>query len=613
MNEALADANRQFLQQHFPLLVRQIDAGAWPSARLEAEVEPARNGGWTMRTTVQGANVNLHSQYDPSNEAKRWAAANPPANNGVCVLLGWGLGLHVLEWIKLYGKRVRAVIIFEPEADWFIQSMAYTEMQGLAGAERTEFVLGDDAQALYQALLRQMEAILSCDIHLLPLPFAPAYPSSVIHTLREEVRRILTSKEQILKHMATHGAFCQQHLIQNLPYAMRAWLPREAAGLAQGRPGIVVAAGPSLDKNIDQLVAAKEHAWIFACDTSLKPLLQRGVMPSMVVSKDPSDLNRAHFEGVDSLAAIHAALDPQVDPSVPTMLSGAGVYMPNRNHAVHAYIKGLELSDADKLPFSTNVAVAAFNMAVLMGCDPIVFVGLDLCFPVDSGRSHASNTALQSNVKFDPQTHKLEYTRGDARDLVDTITVEGVDGNEHPTLSTFYEALRLLEQLIAQSGRMCIDASEGGARIGGTEVMRLEDALAIYCQQPVDDGIFKEKSPPQRDHAAFQSSIREIVRHIEQCEATATDALQAIEKNEATLEELEAARRQIEDGYRLYHELQSALERVMVEIRRDGFFDASIASKEEIIKQYLWYFAEIRDACKRFGPEYQLLLQSTEN
>ena len=380
MNEALADANRQFLQRYFPLLVRQIDAGALPSTRLEAVFEPARNGGWTLSTTVQGANVNLHSQYDPLNEAKRWAAANPPASSGVCVLLGWGLGLHVLEWVKLYGSKVRSVVIFEPEADWFIQSMAYTEMQALAQADSVEIVLGDDPQSLYQALLRQMEPILSGEIHLLPLPFAPAYPSSVVHTLREEARRILTAKDQILKHMATHGAFCQEHLIQNLTYALRARLPREVVGIGQGQPGIVVAAGPSLDKNIDQLIAAKDHAWIVACDTSLKPLLQRGVTPSVVVSKDPSDLNLAHFEGTDNLNTIPAALDPQVSPAVALMLSGAGVYMPNRNHAVHAYLKGLELSDQDKLPFSTNVAVAAFNLAVVLGCDPILFVGLDLCF-----------------------------------------------------------------------------------------------------------------------------------------------------------------------------------------------------------------------------------------
>ncbi|MBZ0256742.1 DUF115 domain-containing protein, partial [bacterium] len=580
MNEALADANRQFLVSKFPLLVSQIDSGAGPAARLEGVIEPARNGGWTMRTTVQGANVNLHSQYDPANEARRWAAANAPATNGVCVLLGWGLGLHILEWLKLYGKQSRAVIVFEPETDWFIQSMAYTDMQELEAVENVEFVLGDDPQGLYQALLRRMEPILSSDIHLIPLPFAPAYPSSVIHTLREEVRRIMAAKEQILKHMANHGAFCQQHIIQNLPFALRAWLPREVAGIAQGQPGIVVAAGPSLDKNISQLVEANGHAWIFACDTSVKPLLQHGVQPSVIVSKDPSDLNLKHFEGVANLDATPLALDPQVDPQVAALAQQRGIYMPNRNHSIHAYLKGLELYEQDRLPFSTNVAVAAFNMAVLFGCDPILFVGLDLCFSVDAGRSHASNTALQSNVRIDPQTHKMEYSRGGAVDNVDVIMVEGVDGDEYPTISTFYEALRLLEQLIAQSGRICIDASEGGARIGGTEVMRLEDALAIYCQQPASVNVLQEKQPPQRDVDAFKKSVQEIIGHIKECELVAENALNSIEQRRFKLDELASAKETIERGFRLYHELQSALERLMVEIRRDGFLDASSANQE---------------------------------
>ncbi len=606
MNDALADANRQFLEQRFPVLVRQIDAGAWLSARLEAEISPARNGGWTMKTTVQGANVNLHSQYDPKNEASRWAAANPPTG-GVCVILGWGLGLHVLEWTKLYGSDIRALIVFEPEADWFIQSMACTEMSALAQCNNLEMVLGDDSQTLYQALLRQMEHVLSSDIQILPLPFAPAYPSSVVHTLREEGRRILTTKHQILHHMEVHGARCQQHLIQNLPLAVRAWLPREVAGAGNNTPAIIAAAGPSLDKNIQQLRAANHHAVIIACDTSLKPLMHHGVEPSLVVTKDPSELNRAHFEGIKNLSTVPAALDPQVDPNVAALLNGPKVYMPNRNHAVHAYLKGLELTETDQLAFSTNVAVAAFNMAVLLGCDPILFVGLDLCFSNESGQSHASGTALKSGVQTDLQANKMLYTRGEASDLVDTLMVEGVDGNEYPTISTFYEALRLLEQLIAQSGRMCIDASEGGARIAGTEVMRLEDALAIYCQQPVNGNVLNTLTPPQRDQSAFQKSVLEIAGHIEQCEASATEALNAIEAGDVTISDLEPARQTIEDGYRLYHELQAALERLMVEIRREGFFDTAPDNEPDLIQRYQWYYTEIQKACQQFGPVYKSL------
>lgn len=45
--------------------------------------------------------------------------------------------------------------------------------------------------------------------------------------------------------------------------------------------GIVVAAGPSLNKNIYELKKAKGKAFIVAVDTAIKPLLKAGIVPDM--------------------------------------------------------------------------------------------------------------------------------------------------------------------------------------------------------------------------------------------------------------------------------------------------------------------------------------------
>lgn len=45
--------------------------------------------------------------------------------------------------------------------------------------------------------------------------------------------------------------------------------------------GIVVAAGPSLNKNINELKKAKGKSLIIAVDTALKPLLRAGIVPDM--------------------------------------------------------------------------------------------------------------------------------------------------------------------------------------------------------------------------------------------------------------------------------------------------------------------------------------------
>ena len=51
-------------------------------------------------------------------------------------------------------------------------------------------------------------------------------------------------------------------------------------------PGIVVAAGPSLNKNIKELKKAKGKAFICAVDTAIKPLIKEGIIPDMFAVVD---------------------------------------------------------------------------------------------------------------------------------------------------------------------------------------------------------------------------------------------------------------------------------------------------------------------------------------
>ena len=52
-------------------------------------------------------------------------------------------------------------------------------------------------------------------------------------------------------------------------------------------PAVIVAAGPSLDKNIGELKNAKGKAFIIAVDTALKALAKENIMPDIAVTVDP--------------------------------------------------------------------------------------------------------------------------------------------------------------------------------------------------------------------------------------------------------------------------------------------------------------------------------------
>ncbi len=108
-----------------------------------------------------------------------------------------------------------------------------------------------------------------------------------------------------------------------------------------------------------------------------------------------------------------------------------------------------------------SVATTALDVAIRMGGNPIIFVGQDLGFT--DNKSHSSKT--YSRRIFESQGLR---------------EVEDIYGNTIQTSKNLYIYLRWIKNRISEENNMeFIDATEGGARIRGTKIMKLRD---IVCR-----------------------------------------------------------------------------------------------------------------------------------
>lgn len=144
-----------------------------------------------------------------------------------------------------------------------------------------------------------------------------------------------------------------------------------------GKPMIIIAPGPSLAKNIDQVRALKGRAVIVAFSHSLKAVLAAGIEPDLVMTVDPQDV-RYHFEGCDlggaclvNAATVHPALFELPAERMLTL---------SANCAVDDWIFDA-VGEHALVPGGGSVATSAFALALRWRCEPIVYVGLDLSFP----------------------------------------------------------------------------------------------------------------------------------------------------------------------------------------------------------------------------------------
>jgi len=209
-------------------------------------------------------------------------------------------------------------------------------------------------------------------------------------------------------HRNTVRAFSRTWLEQgtaNLP-ALARW-PSVAAldGALANVPMVIVAPGPSLAKNAAQLRELKGTAIICAFSHSLKPVLAAGVVPDIVLTVDPQDV-RYHFAGCDlsETCLVNAAT---VHPSLYELPARQFLTL-SANCAIDDWIFD-GLGEQATVGGGGSVATSAYSLALRWGCDPIVFVGLDLSFP-------------------DGQYYVSTSTDGRARAVVDQRGMMRVDG-----------------------------------------------------------------------------------------------------------------------------------------------------------------------------------------
>lgn len=278
---------------------------------------------------------------------------------------------------------------------------------------------------------------------------------------------------------------------------------------------ILVSAGPSLDNNIKDLLAAKRKLFIIAVDTAIRPLLQAGVIPDLFITVDPvKDLFLFEQEGMSQVPMV---LSINVRNGVSKIHTGhhfyilnAGDYMAN---IMERYNKRIVSTSS-----GGSVATDAFLLLKKMGFKTIILVGQDLAYP--GNRSHAK-AAYNDTID---QSKGIFF---EVEDIYGGLVLTRMDMNHY---RRWFE-----DQIAVDQTLHVIDATEGGALIRGTEIMTLKDA--ITREQKAD-----------YDFESLLDSVPDLFTPEEQ-KRVETEIL-------AFPNQITTAKTKLEDGQKLFKKLQ---------------------------------------------------------
>jgi len=243
-------------------------------------------------------------------------------------------------------------------------------------------------------------------------------------------------------------------------------------------PGIVVGAGPSLDKNISVLHQARDQAVIVACDAALKALIQHDIVPPLVVCLDPQEEITKFFTGV-SHKGITLVAPTIIHPRVLDVWQGNVVFY--NKHAPDIPILTeiqKQLPKVGSLTPGGSVLSVAYHLAYETGCNPIIFIGQDLSYPDEKTYSRSTEN----------REERLDDTLKVQRENI--VFEKDMQGEPLPTLKSMAVSKQWFNWAFTTWKRdiplEIINSSEAGILTEHCTLMPLKEAIFKHCRKKVN-------------------------------------------------------------------------------------------------------------------------------
>lgn len=445
---------------------------------LYPEFGAAKDGTGITRITVDGRVWYLNSQYYPLREAASFVEQySSVIDYSVMVFFGFGNGIIAGQLLQKMGEHIQ-FIFYEPSAEIFIHTLHNYDIADIAASDRVTIIVnGLNDSITPQVLMDYIEF----DTYTIAIYDAlPKYKQLfqedyqwLENGYRQRIYDILAyinTQESFGGSMAKNNIYNLRHLLNcNYRDDFKGMFPTDM-------PAIVVAAGPSLEKNIHVLKQLKGRALIIAVDTALRYLAEQGLRPDLAITVDADKPIRL-FEP-DAVRQMQLVMDTGASRGAVDLLSGQRLIVSGGHYAY--YKKVFQIANR-KFAFLKNggsVATLAFSLAWEWGFQRIVLVGQDLALAPD--KVHAGSD--------DVDLHKLDGNK---------IAIEGYYGETVYTTWDYDVYRKWIEEKIQEKDcPEIINATEGGAKIAGAIQMSLQEVADTYCKKEFDFEKALQDVPP---------------------------------------------------------------------------------------------------------------------
>ncbi len=436
MDEEQASYNLEGIRRCDATLADKLETLLLPQ---EYVIEPTSSGLCTLQVTDATGSYYFHSNNNPVLEGKTFAEQYYSTDYDHYVVFGLGLGYHIQALLELDDGI--SVTIVEPDINVICAAVCFGDLSWMHDNPRAHLLYDKD----YTKLLNLLDEEISLIIH----------NPSLRHVAKPEIKIQLEKffiSDSGKRNMRIQF---QNNFRDNVKNCTR--YIDEMREQFEGKNAIIIAAGPSLDKNVELLRNKPNNTVVVAVGTVFAKLVAMDIMPDYVIFLDAQKRMYQQIKGLEE-CTVPIICASTACKTIAQCYKGEKFLICQDGYdraEEYANRNGYQLYKT-----GGSVTTIALDMCIRLGCKEIAFIGLDLAYT--DNKSHANNTA---------DAH--------VTDASDKIEIPAVDGGKVLASRLFIMYREWIEKRIAkENGSVTIiDATEGGALKKGMFIMKLEDVF----------------------------------------------------------------------------------------------------------------------------------------
>lgn len=435
--------NIEFLEKKDPFLAEVLKSSKdlFGIFEMGYDIESTSTGLMTAAITKNNQKFYLHSNYMVKKEASLLAHDWFQLDKTHYVIYGLGLGYHI-EALATIDSGV-SIEVYESDLNIIKLAFSFNDLSNILINENIKIVY-DPKFYKFKNSMNNMSGDKELLIH------GPSLRNISDDTMREKLEDYFLQYYSVKNQLGQLNSNFREN-IMNYDDVVDSLKDK-----FRGKNLYIVAAGPSLDQNYQQLKEVKEDGIILATGTVFRKLINAGIEPDYLIV---SDANERVYNQIRDLEHL---LVPMIYLS--TAYRGFAKNYQGKKYIAfqNEYPPAEEIANKNGYHLyqtGGSVSTTALDIGIALECKRIIFLGLDLSYP--NNLVHASDTSRRT----------LSETDG-------LRQVKDINGDLVYTSKSLDIYRRWIEKRIKDvAGIEIIDATEGGAYIQGMKVRKLSEVL----------------------------------------------------------------------------------------------------------------------------------------